>query len=163
MEDLSATIEVGPSLNYRFLSYEDSAWWLDLPLRLAFTLDSDFEHIGAVFQPRLSWRKPMRRQGDVKLRFNFGPLYSSDAHHDYFYTVGSDDATPTRPAYDAPGGYSGIRTEFTFSKRLGEYWLGGFLRYDNLENSKIEDSPLVSETDSFIIGLGFAWVFHEDR
>ncbi len=98
----------------------------------------------------------------MKLRYNFGPLYSSDAYHDYFYNVSADEATPTRPVYDADGGFSGYRTEFTFSKRIGEYWLGGFLRYDNLENSQIDDSPLVSETSSWMAGVGFAWVFHED-
>ena len=162
MDKLSATIEIGPSLNYRFLRLERSSWWLDLPLRFAYTLDSDFDHVGLVFQPRLSWRKPLRRLGELKLRVNFGPIFSSDAHHDYFYSVGTDEATPTRPAYDADGGFSGYRGEFTFSKRLGEYWLGGFLRYDNLENSKIEDSPLVSDTSSWMLGIGFAWVFHED-
>ena len=162
MEKLSATVEIGPSLNYRFLRFERSAWWLDIPLRFAFTLDRDFEHIGSVFQPRLSWRKPMRRLGELKLRFNIGPLFSSDAHHDYFYNVATEEATPTRPAYNAVGGFSGIRSEFTFSRRIGEYWVGGFLRYDNLENSKIEDSPLVTDTDSFMVGVGFAWVFYQD-
>ena len=79
MESLSATIEVGPSLNYRFAKLSSSAWWLDLPFRLAYTLDSDFDSLGQVFQPRLSWRKPSRYLGDWKLRFNFGPLYASNA------------------------------------------------------------------------------------
>ncbi len=46
MRELAATIELGPSLDYRFATSGNSAWWLEFPLRLAFTFDSDFEHIG---------------------------------------------------------------------------------------------------------------------
>lgn len=162
MDKLDALIEFGPSLNWRFLQRERSAWWLDLPLRLAYTLDSDFQHIGYVFQPRLSWRRPATRLGESKLRFNFGPLYASDDYHDYFYSVTPEDATAVRPAYDAAGGFSGLRTEFTYSRRIGGYWLGGFIRYDSLHAAKIEDSPLVSRTGTWMGGIALVWVFHED-
>ncbi|MDH3220219.1 MAG: MipA/OmpV family protein [Gammaproteobacteria bacterium] len=161
MAELEAILEIGPSINYRLLRLHDSAWWIDLPLRFAYTLDGNLESIGWVFQPRLSWRQPATRLGDWKLRFNIGPLYSSDRHHDYFYTVDAFDATATRPAYEADGGFSGYRAEFTYSRRFGIYWLGGFLRYDNLDHSEIDDSPLVSESDSWMGGIALAWVFHQ--
>ena len=162
MDELDALIEFGPSLNWRFWRGERSAWWLDLPLRLAYTVDGNFEQIGYVFQPRLSWRLPSRRLGEWKLRFNFGPLYASDVYHNYYYAVGPEDVTPTRPAFEADGGFSGARAEFTYSRRIGGYWLGGFLRYDSLRHSEIEDSPLVSETASWMGGIALAWVFHEE-
>jgi len=162
MDELAAIVEIGPSLNWRFWHLERSAWWLDMPLRLAYTLDRDFDQVGYVFQPRLSWRRPATRLGEWKLRFNFGPLYSSDAHHDYFYSVEDDEATATRPAFNADGGFSGTRTEFTYSRRIGQYWLGGFLRYDNLHDSEIDASPLVSEPDSWMGGIALAWVFLEE-
>jgi len=161
MDELDAIIEIGPSLNYRFYTHKHSAWWLDLPLRFAYTIDGDLESIGRVFQPRLAWRKPATRLGQWKLRFNIGPLYSSDAHHDYFYSVETEDVLVSRPRYEADGGYSGIRGEFTWSKRFGHYWLGGFVRYDNLRDSEIEDSPLVSETRSWMGGVALGWVFLE--
>lgn len=161
MDELDAILEIGPSFNYRFYRMENSAWWLDLPLRFAYTIDSDFEHIGQVFQPRLSWRKPATRLGEWKLRFNFGPLYASNEHHEYFYSVRATEATATRPAFDADGGFSGLRTEFTYSKRFGQYWLGGFVRYDNLRDAEIEDSPLVVETESWVTGIALGWIFHE--
>ncbi len=161
MDDLEAIIEIGPSLNYRFYRIANSAWWLDLPLRFAYTINSDLEHIGSVFQPRLSWRQPATVLGEWKLRFNIGPLYADQANHDYFYSVESADATPQRPVYRADGGYSGLRSEFTWSKRFGRYWFGGFVRYDSLENAEIEDSPLVAETDAWVAGVSVAWVFHE--
>jgi len=33
------------------------------------------------------------------------------------------------PAYDGDGGFSGYRSEFTYSRRIGQYWLGGFVRW----------------------------------
>ncbi len=161
MDELEPIVEIGPSLNYRFHEYAASAWWIDLPLRFAYTIDGDLDSIGYVFQPRLSWRRPARALGDWKLRFNFGPVYSSEAHHEYYYSVAPADAIAGRPAYNADGGYSGLRTEFTWSRRFGAYWFGGFLRYDSLRDAEIEDSPLVSETDAWMAGLGWAWVFFE--
>jgi len=161
MDELEAIIEIGPAINYRFYRLQDSAWWIDLPFRYAYTVDGELDNIGWVFQPRLSWRKPATRLGEWKLRFNFGPLYASEDHHAYLYSVDSVDATSERPAYSADGGFSGYRSEFTFSKRIGRYWLGGFVRYDSLRDSEIEDSPLVTDTESWIGGVALAWVFHE--
>jgi len=161
MDDLEATFEIGPSLNYRFYPLQESAWWLDLPLRFAYTLDRDLDHIGEVFQPRLSWRKPEKQTGDWRLRFNTGPLFASADYNDYLYSVGSGDATASRPEYEAESGYSGWRSEFSSSKRIGNYRLGAFLRYNNLNNSVIEDSPLVSKKDAWGAGIALVWIFHE--
>ena len=161
MNDLDPIIEIGPALNYRFHKMQHGDLWLDVPLRFAYTLNSDFDHVGEVFEPRLSWRKPATRLGEWKLRFSIGPLFASKKFHEYFYSVDRADATSTRPAYEAEGGYSGYRSEFTFSKRIGSYWLGGFFRYDNLDGSVIDDSPLVTDTDSWIGGVALAWVFYQ--
>jgi hypothetical protein len=84
MDELEAIIEIGPAINYRFYRLQDSAWWIDLPLRYAYTVDGELENIGWIFQPRLSWRKPAIRLGEWKLRLNFGPLYASEDHHAYW-------------------------------------------------------------------------------
>ena len=41
MDKLEAIFEIGPALNYRFYEAQHSAWWIDLPLRFAYTLDSE--------------------------------------------------------------------------------------------------------------------------
>jgi outer membrane protein len=161
MDELEATFELGPSLSYRFYDLPESSWSLDLPLRFAYTLDSELDDIGQVFQPRLIWRKPAKHLGDWSMRFNFGPLYSSEAYHNYYYSVAAEDALPTRPAYEAGGGFSGIRVEYSYSRRFGKFWIGGFIRYDDLNNSVIDDSPLVTEPDSWVSGIGLAWIFHQ--
>ena len=162
MDKLAPTLEIGPSVNYRFHSTQTGAWWLDLPLRFSFTLNRDFDHVGQVFSPRLSWRKPARRLGQWKLRFSIGPVFASQGHHDYFYSVAPHEATAARPAFDAPGGYSGLRSELTLSRRLGRYWFGSFFRYDNMTDSEIEDSPLVSDTEAWVAGIGLGYVLFEE-
>ena len=161
MDQLEAIAEIGPSFNYRLHKMPRSAWWLDLPLRFAMTIEGGFEQIGQIFQPRLSWRQPAKFIGDWKLRFNIGPLYASEKYHEYFYSVSTEDVTSSRPAYDADGGFSGLRSEFTYSKRFGKIWLGGFVRYDSLDNSEVEDSPLILEETSWTGGIALGWVFYE--
>lgn len=161
MDELDATLELGPSLDYRFAQQQFGEWWLEFPLRLAFTLNGDLEHIGQVFQPRLAWRKPGHYLYDWKLRVAIGPIYSSSEFHDYYYTVNPSEALITRPAYNAGSGYSGFNSSFTFSKRYGQLWLGGFVRYDSLSDAVIEDSPLVSEDDAWLAGIALGWVFSD--
>ena len=162
MEELEPLFELGPSINYRFRKLDNSAWWVRLPLRFAYTLDSELEHVGYVIQPRISWRKPARRLGDWQLNFNTGPLYISEEYHDYYYSVNPEDATATRPVYDAEAGFSGWRTDFSYSRRIQQYWLGGFFRFNSLQGAEVEDSPLVFEKDSLIVGIAFGYVFYEE-
>ena len=161
MEELDATVEIGPSLDYRLGQMTNSEWWLELPLRLAFVLNSDFEHIGQVFQPRIAWRKPARQLGEWQLRAAIGPIYSTGEFHDYYYAVASDEVLPSRPAYNAGSGFSGARGTFSYSRRYGQLWFGGFIRYDTLSGSVVEDSPLISESSAWMTGISVAWVFSD--
>ncbi len=159
MAKLDAIFELGPSIDYRFHQLSQSAWWINLPWRFAYTANSRLSLVGQVFQPRLEWRKPARQIGDWKLGFNIGPVFANQEYHRYFYSVTDSEATAERPAYNAAAGLSSYRTEFSYSKRFGRYWMGGFLRHDNMHHSSIEDSPLVLEKDAWFAGIGFGWIF----
>jgi len=159
MEELKGSIEIGPSLDYRLHRARRSSLWLELPLRLAVTFESNPQVIGRVFHPRLAWDKPYLAEGDWKLRFAAGPMYASDEYHDYYYTVDLVDALPGRSVFQAEGGYSGIRADFTFSRRFDDILFGGFIRYDNLNGSVIENSSLVSDNSVWTSGLALTWIF----
>ena len=161
MDELDATVEIGPSIEYRLRHQSDTELWLELPLRFALNAENSFELLGEVFHPRLSWRLPAQHKYDWKLQLRGGPLFADDAFHAYYYDVTAADVTTTRPAYSAPAGYSGMRIDFTYSRRYDRLWLGGFVRYDNLDGSVIEDSPLVTNSDSWMLGIGLAWVISE--
>ncbi len=161
MQDLDATVEFGPSLELRLQSDADSSLWLELPLRFAFALGDKVTAIGQTFHPRLAWRWPARDKYSWKLRFAGGPLYASADYHAYFYNVDSSEVTPQRSAFSADSGSSGQRLDFTFSRRIQKWWLGGFVRYDNLSGSVIADSPLVTDTSNWTAGLSIAYILSE--
>jgi outer membrane protein len=162
MDQLKSTLELGPSLDYKVHQGDRNEIWLELPVRLAFTLESKPQNLGPAFEPRLVWLHPSYKKEDWKLRFASGPLYANKKKHVYFYSVSQADVTANRPTYNAEGGFSGIRSDFTYSKRFGDYRIGGFIRYDSLKNSAVEDSPLVTETSTWLAGIVFSWVFRED-
>ena len=68
--------------------------------------------------------------------------------------------TPTanRPAYQARGGYAGWRAVAATSRRFGNMWVGGFVRYDNLRGAAFDDSPLVRRTSAVTFGFGISWI-----
>ncbi|MDJ0833405.1 MAG: MipA/OmpV family protein [Gammaproteobacteria bacterium] len=162
MDELDASIELGPSLEYRLQHDARTEIWLELPLRFAYSVNSELESIGHTFNPRLAWRKPARDKYDWKLNLTTGLLYADQDYHNYFYQVSSDEVTADRPLYDAGSGYSGLRLDFTYSKRIQRWWLGGFIRYDDISDSEFESSPLVTDSSNWLAGFGLAWIISEN-
>jgi outer membrane scaffolding protein for murein synthesis (MipA/OmpV family) len=163
MPDIDPTLEAGPSLKIRLLenAARDRRLTLQLPVRAVIATDlSHFDHIGWVFTPNLNYDMlHIGPGGGWNLGMAAGPIYATEDNHDYYYEVRPEYATPTRPAYEARGGYSGARATVTLSKRFPRFWVGGFLRYDTLSNAVIEDSPLVRKGHSFMAGVGVSWIF----
>ncbi len=161
MDKLDASIEFGPSIEYRLTHNESTSIWLEVPLRVAFSISKNPSYIGKTFHPKIAWRKPAKSKYDWKLRLAGGPLYADEKFSGYYYNVQEHEVTDDRPAFNSDKGYLGFRTDFTYSKRIGKYWLGGFIRNDNIRNSVIEDSPLVTETNNWTAGIALAWVISD--
>ena len=160
MPDIDPTVEIGPSLEI-YLS-QDRAWSIRLPWRAVVATDlSHVDGIGWILAPSLHY--DVRHNGGWGFGAAIGPLYASEKYHDYYYEVLPAQATPTRSAYDAPGGYSGSRMTFTASRRFPGFWVGAFARYDQLSGAAFEDSPLVKKNSSFMAGVGIAWVLAEAK
>ena len=156
MPELDPAVELGPSLVID-LGKRDGRWSLHLPLRAVVASDlTHAESIGWVFSPYLKYA--VGANGAWEYDVSVGPMYASEAYHDYYYEVDPAFATAARPAYDAPRGYSGTRVTFTFGKRFDGYWLGMFARYDKLSGAAFESSPLVETDSSLIVGGGIAWI-----
>ena len=90
---------------------------------------------------------------------SIGPVFGSDAYHDYFYSVKPGFATPSRPAYSAQGGYGGTQLSVGLSKYYKKFWVSLFARYDQLDGAVFADSPLYRKNSSLIAGLVFTWIF----
>lgn len=164
MPDLKATVELGPSLELRLWTSADRRQRLELrlPARLALTVDGPPEDIGLVFSPHLNLDvdDPFGLSG-WHLGVLAGPIYADRRNHGYFYDVAPRYATDTRPAYQSAGGYSGSQVLVAVSKRYPRFWVGGFVRYDDLHGAAFEDSPLVDAGSAWAAGAAVSWVFDE--
>ncbi len=160
MPDLSGTFEIGPNVNVELWQSADRRFKLDLrlPVREAITLQSSPKSIGVTFSPNLNL-DVHNVAGSWNLGMLAGPLYADRRYHEHFYGVAPEYATGTRAAYDAPGGYAGWRATAAVSRRLGNAWLGGFVRYDDLHGAAFAPSPLVRRDSAFTAGFGVSWIF----
>ena len=160
MPKLDSAFELGPSISV-FLAGKnfDDGWSLRFPIRAVFTLNNwRMEHQGYVFNPRFSFRKP-KVLGDWDLGFAVGALWGSRDYHNYYYTVDALYATDARPAYQASGGYAGSYSKLSTRRKLGDWFIGAYVRYDNLSGATFEHSPLVKTQHYGAFGFGIGKTF----
>ncbi|WP_217424580.1 MipA/OmpV family protein [Nitrogeniibacter mangrovi] len=164
MADLKPTVEIGPSLDIALWRSDDRRAQLDLrlPLRWATIVSGSPRDVGLVFSPRINLdvRDPLGYAG-WNLGLLTGPIYADARNNAYFYDVTPADATATRPAYAAGGGYGGTQFLAALSRRYPRYWMGAFVRYDTLRGAVFEDSPLVRRDSAWAAGFGIAWMLGE--
>ena len=165
MPDLDPTLEIGPNLTVNLLRADTVHLNLRFPVRAV--IATDLTHArdeGWVFTPQLNVDFYDLFPGPGwNLGFAAGPLYGNRRYHNYFYGVAPQFATPVRPAYDAPAGYSGTQFLAALSKRFPSYWIGAFARADSLSGAAFEASPLVRQKQAFAAGIAVAWVFGRSR
>lgn len=162
MPDLKPTVELGPTVDIALWNSAGGKMQLDLraPIRAGLTLQSPPRHIGWLFAPnlKLNIRDPAGFAG-WRLGMQTGPVFNSRRYNSYFYSVRSAEATASRPPYAASGGYSGAQATLTLSRRFPRYWVGAFVRYDNLAGAVFADSPVMQRRSAVAAGVAVAWVF----
>lgn len=156
MPDLAPTFEIGPNAN--FTLSRGPGWKLQarLPVRAAFTLESDPRSIGWLATPNLNLDVHV---GGWNVGVLGGPVFASRRFHGYFFDVPAAYATAARPAYSAPGGASGWRLVGGASRRVGAWWLGAFVAGDSVRGARFEPSPLVRRDQTVAFGVAFSYVF----
>jgi len=167
MPDLDPTLEIGPSLNIDLTWSANRKTQLELRLPVRAVIASDFRSVdfaGWVFEPTLNL-DVHDAFGNPGLNFGMlaGPMFSNRRHNEYFYAVDPAFATAARPAYSPGGGYAGAQFIAALSKRFGDFWIGGFARWDTLHNAAFDDSPLVRTNQSFSAGIATAWLFGKSK
>jgi MipA family protein len=167
MPDLDPSFEVGPAIDITLLKNDQGRYKLalNLPVRGVFSTDfSSIHHRGWVFSPRLNFKaKEIIPKYGINLGLSAGPLFADRKYHDYYYTVKSVYATPTRPAYSARGGYSGSTLTLGMNKTLNSLILYCFIGMDALDGAEIKDSPLVKTKYSFMGGFTVTWIFFKSE
>lgn len=164
MPNLAPTVELGPNVNINLAKgawsggfLQGTPWKLDLrlPVHAVGALQGGAQGIGYTANAIINL--DVRWQG-----WNVGAqaaaLYGSRRYHQYFYDVAAPWATATRPAYTAEGGFGGMRYTLGTSKRIGNTWLGAFVRADSLSGARFVGSPLVRQQHTVSAGLALSWV-----
>ena len=162
MPDLDPALEIGPSVNYTFSGSEKGPWeWqVRFPLRAVISADSlSPEYRGLVWNPNLSFDAREWLRGGWRLGMSIGPMFGDGRNNQYYYGVPAKYATPQRPEYRADGGYAGTRTSMSLTNRIGNVWVGSYLRYDNVAGATFDDSPLVGRDGGISFGIAFAVIF----
>jgi len=164
MPDLKGTFEIGPEMDVTLWRSDNRARFVKLllPLRTAITVQSSAKSIGWVFHPKLNMDvTDLPGLPGWNLGTLAGPMFGDQRQHAYYYSVDTQYATAVRPAYEAKAGYAGMQYLVALSKRFPSYWVGGFLRYDNLSGATFADSPLVRQKDYVAAGLAITWILGE--
>lgn len=162
MPDLDPTFEVGPSLNFRLAHSPRRTLRLRLPVRAQVATDFRSVHgAGLAANPNLNL--DVRLDRGWKLGFVAGVLFGDRRNHGYYYDVAPQFARPGRPAYDAPGGYSGTQLIASMSKRFGRWFVGGFVKQDFLRGVAFEASPLMERRNSVSAGIAVTWTFAQSE
>jgi len=163
MPDLQPTVEFGPQLKVKLWenSVRTNELSLQIPVRAAFAIDGlKPEYIGVVFNPVIDFfMRNAGPGGGWRFGMQAGPLFADRRYNAYYYQVDPQYATPDRPAYSAPGGYSGTQITFSLNKRFNRIWVGGFLRAFDLHGAVYDASPLVKTRSALLAGIGIAYVF----
>lgn len=158
MPDLDPTLELGPTLNLWLAKSARSKLALRLPLRAV--IASDFRSIhaaGVLANPNLNL--DLKAVQGWRLGLVAGALFADKKHHDYFYGVAPEFARLGRPAYRAPGGYSGAQFIAAISRRFEPVWVAGFVKYDVTGGAKFASSPLVERRNNLSVGVALTWMF----
>src|SRR5699024_5679858 len=129
---LPGAFEIGPNVNVELFETASRGMRLDLrlPVRAAVGVQRSPGVLGLTFSPNLNL--DLRGVGGWNVGVLGGPLFADRRYHQHFYGVDSAYATAQRPAYAARGGYAGWRALSAVSRRIGNLWVGGFVRYDSL-------------------------------
>ncbi len=164
MPDLDPALELGPVLKIHLARYHNNDYRLDLRLPVRAVITTEREHIGWIAHPNLNLdiSNPFGQQG-WRLGLLAGPRFGDRKYHDYFYSVAPEFATAQRPAYEADGGYAGTELIAALSRRYPRFWVGGFVKLDNLSHASFEDSPLVKDSSFVTAGFAITWIFKESQ
>ena len=161
MPDIDPILEIGPSFNVHLYHDEKRHTNFDLRMPLRAALATNFSRVeqqGWLFQPTLNLDLRHVPDNGWKLGLQASLIYADQPYHQYVYGVAPQYATATRAAYSANGGYSGMQAITALSKRFPSYWVGGFVKWDNLSGAVIADSPLVTRGQAFSVGFSISWI-----
>ncbi len=174
MDDLDGVMTaVGPAIKYYFDRKASSGYdlYLSLPVRAAISGDWD-DSLTADYRGLQSklilYYENFDFLPNKQLEFVAGAAVGviDSELASYYYEVSPEDATATRPAYKASGGYSGASLSLDLTYHVVDrFSIRGYTNIDYLAGASFEDSPLFNEKVNFSAGLALIFSIwqSEDR
>lgn len=167
MRNLDPTFELGPILRYYWWKSKDEKHFLnfELPFRAVYASDITYiDHVGYYSIPYLNLlSKGTDSTWGWGSEISIGPQFGSSGFHNRFYAVDTYDVTPERGYYHASSGYSGTQLVATFNKRIGDFAIIPFLRYDYLDGAVYNASPLYKSAHYTFFGIGIVWYISHSK
>lgn len=163
MENLDPTFEIGPMLRYYMWKSKSGNQFLNLevPFRSVYATDLTYiDHVGYYSIPYLNFlTKPAPETFGFSTETSIGIQYGSSGFHNRFYGVDTKYVTPEREKYHAVSGYSGVQLAVSLSKRMGQFLVVPFFRYDYLDGAVYKASPLYKNANYTFFGAAVIWFF----
>lgn len=165
MDDLDWVFELGPSLNYYFKGDPQAAeqFYIGLFTRKAMATDfSSVTNVGWRYGPSIYYESPVFIAPtyvittSVRANANF----ADGRYLNYYYSISASDTHDSRSKFNTQSGYSGADISLGLNLDSKKYWLGGFIKYHHLAQSKQQRSPLVKHDSNISFGFGVAWKFY---
>ncbi|NQY25210.1 MAG: MipA/OmpV family protein [Campylobacteraceae bacterium] len=158
MDDLDATLEVGPNFIYHLKQNKMSSLDLEFPVRAVFSVGSSgIRYQGYLANVNLHYKEEF--SNNIKLTLKTGLVWGDSDYHNYFYEIKKNDVTSNRSEYHASSGYGGWQNSIGLSKKDDKFWYGMFVKYYNLDKVSYSKSPLVETKSALFYGLAFSYLF----
>ena len=162
MPDLNTVIQIGPSLEIIFAGGRKQSFEFrfELPARTAIATDlKNSDNIGWIAEPRITYETLRPFKTGWAYQVSTGLRYATQEYHQYYYNVPTAFTTVNRPFFEADKGYSGLFLDLVANWREQDFIYFAYMRYQNLNNTAFENSPLVEDTNYVSVGLGMVWIF----
>jgi MipA family protein len=165
MPDLPLAIEGGAVLKIALFDHPTGHLAFRLPLRHASGVDRNgVQNIGWIMDPTLRWtRRVQWWDQTVDVGLDLSAKFQDRRYNNFYYQVSSGQATATRPAYTASGGYSGSTLNVGGIARRGTWGFGAFMGLSDLSGARFTGSPLIEKTFNWYGGFTLFWVFQQSK
>jgi len=126
---------------------------------------SSITNVGWHYGPSVYFETPLLTYTDPELTASIraNVNFADDRYLNYYYGIAPQDSRAQRNEFNNQSGYAGADLSFGINFDTKKYWLGGFVKYHHLADSKQQQSPLVKKNSNVSLGFGIAWKFYTQQ
>ena len=166
LDDIDHQFQIGPTLELTISKAQGYKWWLNFPLRASVSIGGNgLDGSGFTVSPSVNFARDFQVFNTVwTAKTSLEAQFGTSKYHDIYYSISEEFASDIRPAFNSGGGYSGSNLLLSFrSNNYKRLWLW-FVRYENIDGAKFDDSPLVETNYGVSLGLIYSrYLFKSKR